>query len=313
MRIFIFTVIIVLLLGCGTEQKETTTKGRLHIFIPESIAPTIIDEVDNFLSLYRESGAQITYTIASSETAARHFVQDTSRIVFLPRPLTLQEEEYAKKTSSDFNELAVAYDGIVVVVHPINKVKQMTTTEIQKVLTGTISRWEQLAFAKPTKGTIKVYCQDSSDVLEYLKRRLLKQGETYAEISEKVTPTSSDLQTLQSVEKDPMSLGFVALNWIDSAHSNVKILNLGRTKEDTDTTFAPPEETKNDFYSPHPANIFRNYYPLKRAIYMYTRTHVDLAAGFGTYVATAEGQKIFLKHGLLPGTQKIKLKSNQPN
>jgi ABC-type sulfate transport system substrate-binding protein len=46
---------------------------------------------------------------------------------------------------------------------------------------------------------------------------------------------------------------------------------------------------------------------------MYTRTHVDLAAGFGTYVATAEGQKIFLKHGLLPGTQKIKLKSNQPN
>jgi hypothetical protein len=141
---------------------------------------------------------------------------------------------------------------------------------------------------------------------------LLKQGDTYAKISAKITRTSSDLQTLQSVEKDPMSLGFVALGWIDSAHSKAKILNLGRTKEDTDTAFAPPEGTKNNFYSPHPANIYRNYYPLKRAIYMYTRTHVDLAAGFGTYVATAEGQKIFLKRGLLPGTQRIKLKTNEP-
>jgi phosphate transport system substrate-binding protein len=308
MRILIFTALIVLLLGCGTEQKETTTKGRLHIFIPESIAPVMIDEVDEFLSLYRESGAQITYTIVSSETAAHHFIQDTARIVFLPRPLTPQEKEYAKKISSDFNELAVAYDGIVVVVHPINKAKQMTTTEIQKVLTGTVSRWEQLAFAKPMKGTIKVYYQDSSDVSEYLKQRLLKQ----AEISAKITRTSSDLQTLQLVEKDPMSLGFVALGWIDSAHSKAKILDLGRTKEDTDTTFAPPPEAVGKFFSPDPAYIFLNYYPLKRAIYMYTRTHVDFAAGFGTYVATAEGQKIFLKRGLLPGTQRIKLKTNEP-
>ena len=308
MRILIFTALIVLLLGCGTEQKETTTKGRLHIFIPESIAPVMIDEVDEFLSLYRESGAQITYTIVSSETAAHHFIQDTARIVFLPRPLTPQEKEYAKKISSDFNELAVAYDGIVVVVHPINKAQQMTTAEIQKVLTGTVSRWEQLAFAKPMKGTIKVYYQDSSDVSEYLKQRLLKQ----AEISAKITRTSSDLQTLQLVEKDPMSLGFVALGWIDSAHSKAKILDLGRTKEDTDTTFAPPPEAVGKFFSPDPAYIFLNYYPLKRAIYMYTRTHVDFAAGFGTYVATAEGQKIFLKRGLLPGTQKIKLKMNQP-
>jgi ABC-type phosphate transport system substrate-binding protein len=308
MRVLLFTILIVLLLGCGTEQKETTTKGRLHIFIPESIAPVMIDEVDKFLNLYKESGAHITYTITSSESVVHHFIQDTGRIVLLPHPLTPQEKEYVKKMSPDFNELVVAYDGIVAAVHPTNKAQQMTTTEIQKVLTGTVSRWEQLAFAKPMKGPIKIYFQDSSDVLEYLKQRLLKQ----VKITAKITRTSSDLQTLQSVEKDPMSLGFVALGWIDSALSKAKILNLGRTKEDTDTTFASLSEAVGKFFSPDPAYIFLNYYPLKRAIYMYTRTHVDLAAGFGTYVATAEGQKIFLKRGLLPGTQRIKLKTNQP-
>jgi ABC-type phosphate transport system substrate-binding protein len=124
--------------------------------------------------------------------------------------------------------------------------------------------------------------------------------------------TTSDLQTLRSIEKEPLSLGFVALSWIDSAKSTAKVLKLGRTSEDTDTTFSSPAEANNEFFSPHPANILRNYYPLKRTIYMYTRGQVNLAAGFGTYVATAEGQKLFLNHGLLPETQYIKLKTDQP-
>jgi ABC-type phosphate transport system substrate-binding protein len=158
------------------------------------------------------------------------------------------------------------------------------------------------------KGIIKIYCQDSSDVTEYLKQRLLSQ----TGISAKIKRTSSDFQTFRSVEKDPLAIGFAALGWIESAKSGAVILNLGRTSEDTDTTFSAPAETLGNFFSPHPANIYRNYYPLKRAIYMYTRGRIDLATGFGTYVATSEGQKLFLKYGLLPGTQKIKLRSNLP-
>jgi phosphate transport system substrate-binding protein len=308
MRTLLYSALIVFVLGCNSQPGETTTRGNLHIFIPESLAPVMIDEVNEFLKLYSQNGAHITYTIISAETAVRQFVHDTARIAFLPRPLTKIEREQVKQISSDLNEHIIAYDGIVAVVHTKNNVEKITTTDIQKILTGTMTQWEQLAFAKPMKGTIKVYCQDSSDVLLYLKHRLLKQSEMLANF----THTSSDIQTLQWVEKDPSSLGFVALGWIDSAKSQAKILNLGRTKEDTDTSFAPPEKAMNDFYSPHPANIYRNYYPLKRAIYMYTRTHVDLATGFGTYVATVEGQRLFLKRGILPGTQKIKLKSNQP-
>jgi len=308
MRTLYFVILIALFLGCSTDQKETTTRGKLHLSIPESIAPVMIDEVNEFLTLYSSSGAQITYNVVSTAEAARRFMLDTSRIVFLPRPLTQAEKEQAKNTSPDFNELVIAYDGIAAVVHPNSSIVQMTTTELQKILAGTITRWEQLTEAKPMKGKINIYCQDTSDVEEYLAHRLLKESN----ITNAYKHTTSDLQTLQSIEKDPRGLGFVALGWIDSAKSTAKVLNLGRTKEDTDTTFAPPKEVLGEFFSPHPANIYRNYYPLKRVIIMYTRTHVDLAAGFGTYVATAEGQKLFLKRGLLPGTQRIKLKSNLP-
>lgn len=306
MRSLYFYCLAALFLSCSTEERETTTKGKLHVFIPESIAPVMIDEVNEFLNLYQANGAHITNTIVSAEKVADRFVQDTALIAFLPRQLTQTEKKQVKKISTSLNELIVAYDGIVAVVHPKNKIAEMTTTEIQKILLGTMTRWEQLG--KPMKGIIKIYCQDSSDVTEYLKQRLMKQ----TSISTKFIFTSSDIQTLRLVEKDPLALGFVALAWIDSAKSDTKILNIGRTSEDTDTTFATPTETIGNFFSPHPANIYRNYYPLKRAIYMYTRGQINLAAGFGTYVATSEGQKLFLKHGLLPGTQKIRLRSNQP-
>ena len=304
MRSLFCVFLIALFIGCTIEEKESTTKGKLHVFVPESIAPVMIDEVNEFLDLYQVNGAHITDTIVSAETAAHRFVWDTARIAFLPRPLTQTEKDQVKTISADLHELIVAYDGIVAVVHPKNKIVEMTTTEIQKILLGTITQWEQIA--KPMKGTIKIYCQDSSDVTDYLRHRLLNQ----AGISAKLTRTRSDLQTLRLVEKDPLAVGFVALGWIDSAKSTAKILNLGRTDEDTDTTYAAPAETIGKFFSPHPANVYRNYYPLKRAMYMYTRGKIDLAIGFGTYVATLEGQKIFLKHGLLPGTQRINLKSD---
>jgi ABC-type phosphate transport system substrate-binding protein len=306
MRSLCFVFLVTLFIGCSTEEKETTTRGKLRIFIPESIAPVMIDEVNEFLGLYQAHGANITDTIVSTEIVARRFVQDTAHIAILPRPLTKAEKEHVKNISGDLNELIVAYDGILAVVNPKNKIREMTTTDIQKILSGTTKRWEQLS--KSMKGTIKLYCQDSSDVIEYLKQRLLRQ----VGISIIFTHTNSDIQTLRSVEKDPLAIGFIALAWIDSSKSKVEILNLGRTGEDTDTTFETPAETIGNFFSPHPANLYRNYYPLKRAIYMYTRREVNLATGFGTYVATAEGQKLFLKRGLLPGTQKIKLRSNQP-
>jgi phosphate transport system substrate-binding protein len=298
-----FILLIAILVGCKTQETETTTSGRLHIYLPESIAPVMISEVNAFLDLYRQNGAEINYTVVPSEPAVHHFVYDTARIGFFVRPLTRQEKDIVRKTTADFNETPIAYDAITAVVHPENPVEQMTTTDIQKILEGQIKRWDQISSSKRLRGEIRFYYQDSSDIADYLNQRLMKQRK----VAGKFEHTSTNWETLQAVARDPRGLGLAALGWIDSAKSSVKILELGRTKEDTDTTYAPPRQAIGLFFSPAPANIYLNYYPLKRPIYMYTRTKLDLAAGFGTYVSTSEGQKIILKCKLLPGTQNIKI------
>lgn len=296
-------LLIAILIGCKPDESETTTRGRLHIDIPESIAPVIMSEVDAFLGLYRQNGAEMSWTIVPSEVAVRHFVYDSARIAFVVRPLSPLEKDLARKVTGELNDTVIAYDAIVAIVHPKNPVSQMTTTDIQKILQDKIRSWKQISSSEHLTEGIRFYYQDSSDIGDFLSQRLLRQKK----VAGKFVRTTSNLETLQAVAGDPQGLGLVALGWIDSAKSSVKVLKLGRTIEDTDTTYAPPRNAIGLFFSPAPANIFLNYYPLKRPMYMYTRTRLDLAAGFATYIATIEGQNIILKCKLLPGTQHIKI------
>ena len=298
-------VIVLQLVACEPEKKETATTGNVFVLVGESVAPVVILQAQEFMRLYQKNGAVVTYFLVPSDSAVYRFVHDTVRMILATRPLTLQERELAEKTGRKFLEITVAYDGLLAVVHHKNAVEQITVDEIRKILTGSITRWEQLSKSGKSRGTMKILLQDSSDETSYLRQRILNGKQITARFSR----MPSALRTLQQVVKDPLSIGFVSSSWLDSAKVPAKVLEVAASAGDADTTFKPPVESVGKFYSPHPANIYRNYYPMKRGIYMYTRSLFgDVGSGFGTYVANKEGQRIFLDHGLVPGTQPIRLK-----
>lgn len=300
--------LLLFLYGCQPEKTETTTKGHLHVLIAESIAPAMIQEIDEFHSIYAKNGANVTYSITSSDEAIRQFVQDTIRTIITTRPLTQQERDALTSYQEGITEIRIAYDALVVVVHHKNPVDQITTTDLRGILTGTITRWEQLARSKGARGRIETILQDSSDVTMYLQSRILR-GDT---IHANWKRTASSLQTLKAVVESPLALGIVGLDWLDSARVPAKVLEIAELNEKADTTFPAPIETIGKFYNPHPANIYRSYYPLKRAIYFYAKARMGtLVSGFGSYVSNKDGQEIFLKRHLVPGTQPIRLKSSE--
>ncbi|MGB2869039.1 MAG: substrate-binding domain-containing protein [Bacteroidota bacterium] len=305
MRFFHAIFFLLLFIGCQPEPEQTATKGRLHILVGESVAPPILVEITEFLHLYEKNGAEISYDVVSSEYAVSCMVLDTAQMIFTTRRLSEEERKLVEHTSGALVEIAVAYDGAVAVVHYKNPVEKMTLTEIRSILEGKITRWEQLSQSNGKKGGITVFLQDSADVAQMLRVRFAG-GLNF---SPRIRRQTSELQTFKSVTSDPTSVGFVALSWIDSAKVPAKALEISQAEEEADTSFHSPVESFGKFYAPHPAHIYRSYYPLKRAIYMYTRSaRGDLASGFGTFVANKEGQKLFLDHGLVPGTQPIRLR-----
>jgi phosphate transport system substrate-binding protein len=297
----------VLFAGCSREKAETTTRGHLHALFAESTAPVMIEEVNQFLNAYSKAGADITYEVVSSEDAIRRMLHDTIRYVVSTRPFSPAERKQLPKVEGcDLNEIIIAYDGIAVVVHQRNLVEKITTEELSKILSGEIRRWEQLSNAEAMKGTIEILYQDSSDVSLFTATRIL-QGKA---LRKDLRMTPSSLATLRSVAERPLSIGLVGVLWVDSARVPAKVLKVGVTSEVQDTMFRVSPERIGRFCTPHPANIYRNYYPLKRAIYAYTFGHVaSFASGFGTFVANKEGQKIVLGKNVVPATQPIRLRA----
>jgi phosphate transport system substrate-binding protein len=205
----------------------------------------------------------------------------------------------------DLTELVVAYDAIAVVVQEKNPVTEITMGEVTSILNGKITRWEQLVHSASMKGKIELLYQDSSDVSSFVDSRVLH-GQPVRKDAHR---TGSSLETLRRLADSPLSIGLVGVTWIDSARVPARALLVAETREETDTTFQVPHEAIGKFFSPHPANVYRNYYPMKRGIYIYTYGPVaSLAAGFNSYVATANGQRLFLNRKIVPATQNIRIK-----
>lgn len=299
-------VCLVLLAGCTREKSETSTRGNLHVLFAESALPPAVDEVREFLNLYANDGAKIGYEVVTSEQAIARLGRDSIRFVFTTRPMTAAERQtIPQATGFDLSEVLIAYDAIAVVVNDRNLVAKMTTTELTKILAGEINRWEQLSKANAMRGKIELALQDSSDITMFIGARLL-QGR---QLRKDTRFTNSSLGTIRTIAAQPLALGLVGVTWVDSAHEATKVLELAETRQTVDTTFRVPAEAFGEFHSPHPANIYRSYYPLKRAIYAYWYAPLgSLATGFGSYVSHADGQRLFLKRNIVPATQRIKLR-----
>jgi len=303
--VFIAVTLSLCAAACQPEQTQSPTKGTLELIIPESIEPVMMAEVNQFMDLYRQNGADIRTRIGTTESAIDAFVSGSLRLVFVTRALTEQEKARVRESSETLVELAVAYDAVVAVNNVKNPADQITVAELRGILSGSITRWEKLSRSGGMRGAIRVYYEDSSDVSLYLRRRLL----AGAPARGLFINTGSSLQTLRSVIQDRQSIGFVGVDWLDSAKVPAKVLEVAASRRDADTTYKPPVESIGRYYSVHPANVYRSYYPLKRTIYMYSRSaRGDIATGFGTYVANKEGQRIFLNRNLVPGTQPIRLR-----
>lgn len=307
MRHFIlFSLALLVHAGCYPEKGDSPLRGDLHVLIPESVAPALIQQIEAFESIYGPKGAHVSYSVVTSEDAIQRFLRDTLRAVFSTRTLTPEEKRKAEEQTGAVAELRIFYDGIAVVVHHRNPVERITTPELRGILSGAISRWEGLS-ARGMSGGIRFHMQESSDISAYFQTRF---PGLVVKMHSKVQEAS--LEILQAVAKDRQAIGLVGLDWIDSAGVPAKVLEVAAPEEDADTLFRPPVETIGKFYPPHPAHIYRSYYPLKRAVYFYSRSlRGDLSSGFAAFVGNKEGQRLFLERGLVPATQPIRLKPSE--
>ncbi len=133
------------------------------------------------------------------------------------RPINPRERESLENlgnmTSTDA-EHVIAIDGVAVIVHPSNPLRQLSTEQLARLFSGEISDWATLG----GKGAVHLYARDDqSGTWETFRELVLKPRN--ASLSPRAQRLESSEALSQQVSQDPQAIGFIGLPYVRQARA----------------------------------------------------------------------------------------------
>jgi phosphate transport system substrate-binding protein len=284
------------------------------VAVSEPHAPLLRREAELFNSLY--PGAHVEVQARSTREALIALVEDSVQMAAVDRAPTAQEQTALERAGVHTSELRMGEDALGVFVHPANRLRGLTCAQVGDVLTGRTNDWVSLPGAGLSGRIYVVLTGRNSGVCELLATVFFPNA-TLA--PSQVAATEAEV--LQKVLADPNAIGVASVAaWKDpGAARGVRIAASGEPgwTNGISTTSAAAlraldalvaDSTGTWVAHPlHQANVHRGVYPFHFSVLMLFDPRSALAAGFGSFVASAPGQKLVLAAGLVPATMPVRL------
>lgn len=180
-------------------------------------------------------------------------------------------------------EIAIAIDGLSVIVNGSNGVDKLTLDQLGKIYRGAIKNWSELG--GPNRKITLYGRQPSSGTFVFFRDEVVK-----AEYSSAMRQMNGNAQIIEGVKADLGGIGYVGLGYLKDA-AGMKPVRLSR-------------DGKN-YVSPTDEELVKSgKYPLTRPLFQYTngKPKGD-ARAFIQYELGPAGQKIVEEEGFLAVTQ----------
>ncbi|MDU8358092.1 phosphate ABC transporter substrate-binding/OmpA family protein [Pseudomonas syringae group sp. J309-1] len=187
-------------------------------------------------------------------------------------------------------EQVIAIDGVAVILHPGNPIRELTTEQLARVFAGEIRNWQALG---GKDGEIHLYVRDEqSGTFETFKELvLLKYGKTLAAGAKRF---ESSEQLSDEVSGDRNGIGFIGLPYV--RHAKAVAVADGESRPMLPTV----------------SLIATEDYPLSRRLYLYLpiEARQPWATALVDFAQSAEGQAIVAQNGFVAQTvQTIKVQA----
>lgn len=296
------------LTACDKKASNTSTSGLGTVVCDASFENILSQEIDVFEYIYPKASI-IPYYV--DEKAALDSLLDLkTKAIVVTRRLTKQEEDYLKSKGKPVKQSRIAVDALALIVNPANPVEILSKKDIAEILSGKITRWDEV---EPSKlGEIKVvFDHQGSSTVQYMRDSLLNGGD----FGPNVFAQKTNDQVFKAVASDKNAIGIIGVSWIsaDLRQREFTREELAAASEKSDTTeiaFDPAVKVlkirgNNEVtaYKPYQAYIYDGSYPLFRSVYMInTAPGGSIVQGFYSFVTSFQGQKIIQMTGILPGT-----------
>lgn len=183
----------------------------------------------------------------------------------------LKEEEKA----SGLNEVVIAYDGIVVVTHPSNKVKNLTIDQVKQIFTGEVTNWSELG--GDDMEIVVVSREDGSGSRDAFQEIV---GYSSGELVRSSIIASGNGNIKTTVANNKHAVGFISFEYIDDSISTIDIDGVEATAE----------------------NVLQQKYSLSRPFLFVYKDGKLTEAGqqFIDFILSEDGQLIAAEAGAIP-------------
>ena len=236
---------------------------------------TVLPIAQGTLEAYmkKNPGVQISLSGGGSGEGIKALIDKTTDIATSSREI--KKEEIALAQTKGVKPVAhvVAKDALTPVVHPKNKVTNLSIDQLSQVYQGKITNWKELG-GEDLK--IVVISRDSSSgTFESWDHFVMKK----AKVTPKAQMLASNGALVTAVAKNRYAIAYLGIGYVNKS---VKPLQVNGITASIQTALS-------------------NEYPLSRELYMYTNGEpTGDVAKFIAFVKSAEGQKIVVKEGFVP-------------
>lgn len=264
----LFTVAV--LSACNNSNNKTESQNdssnRISISGSTSVGPLAEKIADKYMNI---NDVKVEINQIGSSAGITNASNGVSEIGMSSRDL--KEEEKA----SGLMETVIAYDGIVIVTHPTNKVKNLTMDQVKQIFTGEVSNWKEIG--GEDMEIVVVSREDGSgsrdafqEIVDYTSGELVR--------SAIIASGNGNIKTTVATNKH--AVGFISFEYIDSSISTVNINGVEATAE----------------------NVLQQKYSLSRPFLFVHKEDNLTPAGqqFIDYILSPEGQAIVAETGAIP-------------
>ncbi|MEI6805102.1 MAG: PstS family phosphate ABC transporter substrate-binding protein [Myxococcaceae bacterium] len=207
------------LLGCHSAEKSIQIDGSSTVF---PISEAVVEEFQKTVP------GKITIGVSGTGGGFKKFCAGNLSIAAASRAISDSEKKHCAENKIAYRELKIAYDGIVLVVHPENSwVSDISLEELKAMwepqAQNRILFWNQLNPVWPKKPIHLFAPGVDSGTYDYFTKAIV--GKEHASRGD-ITSSEDDNVLIQGISTDPLALGFIGFGYYSENQNKLKALSV---------------------------------------------------------------------------------------
>ena len=270
------TALMVLIAGGGWHGAAAQLKpGVIVVDGSTTVGPIAKAFAEYFMTVHKD--VNVTVSESGSGNGAKSLINGACDIADMSR--FMKSEEFSAAVAKGVLPVAhvVALDGIAIVVHPSNPLRELSVAQVHDIYLGKITNWKQLG---GPDGKIVVVSRDTNSGTYETFDTLVMNQEKMAEGVEYLGSSGAIRQKVQSTEA---AIGYVGMGFVDRTVKAVPIDGIEATRE----------------------TVVSGKYPIARPLFMFTNGYPKLGSPLHSFISLylgRKGQEIIEAIGFVPVT-----------